>query len=275
MVRPDSNEVLPARVGALPGLRALLLLSWLAGGCALQPEAPARPSMPVTNQGRNFPHHGEAPGWPLETLATLNGDRIGVPASVGVVWLDAAALRAAWTAVRRVEAVTPGARPRYRLIDDPSGNAFALRVGDVDMIGVHIGMVQLLGADEAAWAAVIGHELAHLNLRHADLQRSRRGEADGLAALASVVLTAIGTPLTPILAELATEAADKGYSREDERAADAAGIDSMLRAGYEPEGAVRFFEKLAHTGQSSRFAFFGSHPDHAERVAAARALAGR
>lgn len=256
--------------GALRGCLLGLLIA-AAGGCALQPVEPAHAPVP-REHGQRASHHGEVPGWPLQTMATLDGQRVGVPAGGGVLWFEAAALRAAWAAAGRVEAATPGARPQYRVIDDASANAFALRIGDVELIGIHAGMVRLLGADEAAWAALIGHELAHLNLRHADQQGARRRGTDGIVAVAGVILTIFGFPLTPILAEVASDAAEKGYSRADERAADEAGIASMLRAGYEAEGAVRFFEKLAGTGQSGRFAFFDTHPDHADRVAAARAL---
>lgn len=261
--------------GALRPCLLLLSLAF-AGGCALQPPASGRSTAPPPREaGRDVRHHGQVPRWPLETLAGLGGDRIGVPARGGVLWLDAAALRAAWAAIRRVEGATPGARPVYSVIDDPTANAFALRSGTVDLVGIHTGMVRLLGDDEAAWAALIGHELAHLNLHHAEGQRSRKAGTEGIVAVAGVLLTILGFPLTPILAEVATDAAEKGYSREDERAADEAGIAAMRRAGYEPEGAVRFFEKLAGTGQSSRFAFFDTHPDNAERAAAARAIAER
>lgn len=267
---------LMTNVAALGRRCALAVLLALTSGCATQPLPPGHPPMDKVPDRSGTPRRdGHASAWPLASLATRDGGWIGVPARSGVRWLDAAALRAAWAAARRVEAATPGARLQYRLIDDPSANAFALRTADGGMIGINIGMVELLGADEAAWAALIGHELAHLNLRHSDQRRSRQNETDGMVAIASMLLTAVGFPLVPLLAEMASNVAEKGHSRDDERAADEAGIVYMRRAGYDPEGAVRFFEKLGGTGQSPRFAFLSTHPDSADRVAAARALAER
>lgn len=247
-------------------------LAFALGGCASSPHGPAD-SVPG--------HHGDLRGdahaaaWPLAPLVGLEGRRIGVPAQGGVRWLEMGALRAAWAAAQRVEAANPGGAIEYRLIDDARPNAFAMSFGGRGVVGINVGMMALLGDDEAAWAALIGHELAHLRLRHGDLQRSRQNETGGMVAVASVILTAFGFPLTPFFAELASNFADKGYSRADERAADEAGIEYMRRAGYDPAGAVRFFEKLAGTGTASRFTFLDTHPDSAERIAAARAMAER
>lgn len=254
---------------------ALALLLALAGGCAMQPPAGHPPAENPPQRSKVPRHNGHATAWPLAELGAAEGRRVGVQVQGAVRWFDAQALRAAWTAARRVGAATPGARPQYLLVDDPSANAFAMRSGQDGVIGINAGMVELLGADEAAWAALIGHELAHLNLRHSEQRLSRRNETGGLVAIASVLLTVVGFPLTPIFAELASNMAENGYSREDERDADEAGIAYMQRAGYDPAGAVRFFEKLSISGQPERFAFLGTHPDSAERIAAARALAER
>ncbi|NMF90071.1 M48 family metalloprotease [Aromatoleum petrolei] len=263
------------KLGAHGRRCALALMLVLAGGCAMQPPA-GHPSAENPHPRSKGPrHNGHAAAWPLAELGAAEGRRVGVQVQGAVRWFDGEALRAAWTAARRMGATTPGARPQFLLVDDPSANAFAMRSGKDGVIGIHSGMVELLGADEAAWAALIGHELAHLNLRHSEQRLSRRNETGGLVAIASVLLTVVAFPLTPIFAELATSLAENGYSRDDERAADEAGIAYMLRAGYDPAGAVRFFEKLSISGQPERFAFLATHPDSAERISAARALAER
>lgn len=256
---------------------ALVLAAGLLAGCANNRLPAGHPSLDsgAGHKAPRAPHSTQGGGWPLAVLADVEGDRVGVGVGERVRWFDARALRAAWAAAQRVGGVVPEARPEYLLIEDPAANAFALRQAGRDWIGINTGMVDLLGADEEAWGALLGHELAHLALQHGALQRTRQGETEGWVAVASVLLTAVGFPLTPLFAEMANSVADKGYSRADERAADEAGIDYMRRAGYDAAGAVRFFEKLAATGQSSRFTFLDTHPDGAERVAAARALAER
>ncbi|WP_228216081.1 M48 family metallopeptidase [Aromatoleum toluclasticum] len=262
-------------VAALGRMCALALLLALAGGCAVQPPAGQPPAENPPPRSKGPRHDGHGTAWPLAELGVAEGRRVGVQVQGGVRWFDAQALRAAWTAAQRVGAATAGARPQYLLVEDPGANAFAIRSGRDGVIGIHTGMVELLGADEAAWAALIGHELAHLNLHHSEQRLSRRNDTGGMVAIASVLLTVVGFPLTPIFAEFATNMAENGYSRDDERAADEAGIAYMRRAGYDPAGAVRFFEKLSTSGQPERFAFLGTHPDGAERIAAARALAER
>lgn len=254
---------------------AAAVLATVVAGCASVDLPAGHPPTGQSPHGRGNPSrvtHGGA--WPLAALVEGEGRWVGVSSGDRIRWFDAAAVRAAWAAVRRVEAAGASARPQYHLIDDPAANAFALHTAQGPVIGIHVGMLELLGDDEAAWAALIGHELAHLDLRHAESQRSRRNGTGGLVAVASVLLTFVGFPLTPIFAEFATSMAEKGYSRDDERAADEAGIALMRRAGYDPAGAVRFFEKLAASGQSDRFAFLSTHPDGTERIAAARAFAG-
>ena len=63
------------------------------------------------------------------------------------------------------------------------------------------------------------------------------------------------------------------YSRDNEREVDEYGIIYMTRAGYNPEGTVSMFEKLASMSDGSP-AFFEklamSHPETIERIANAK-----
>lgn len=263
-------------------LRRLLLLLWLVllpvalTGCAVRQHNHGQRTKgggPGTTVARA--PHALPFAWPLATLAAVDRPRIGLPTRHGERWLETATIRSAWAAVQRVAAANPGAAPDYVLVDDPAPNAFAQSHGGRQLIGITVGMVLLLGEDEAAWAALIGHELAHLNLRHSEVQSQRQQDTDSIGAVAGILLTAIGLPLAPLLTDAATNVVEKGYSRDDERAADEAGIGYMRRAGYAPEGAVRLFEKLGGKGGSRLFGFLSTHPDSADRAAAAREVAER
>ena len=52
-------------------------------------------------------------------------------------------------------------------------NAFATIVNDRPIIGINFAMLDAVGMDEAQFAALIGHELAHLKLEHGEAQRKR------------------------------------------------------------------------------------------------------
>ena len=134
---------------------------------------------------------------------------------------------------------------------DPNALATIGKNGE-NIIAVNFAMLDLMGDDLHAMAAVIGHELAHLKLNHYD-------EA---AAASQRNLDSMIT------------AASTRYSRDNEREADYLGMIWMVEAGYEPEGAVRAQEtlfKLARRGGM----FVGSHPSSIERITVLKSLARR
>lgn len=245
-------------------LLVIALLALLAlTGCASRSETRANRPPPAAG-------HASRAAWPLAALAAVEHPRIGLQTSAGERWLATAPLRHAWSAAGRLLAETPEIRPEFVVIESDGPNAFTMRHENRDLIGITLGMVALLGEDEPAWAALLGHELAHIRLRHRESRQQRRQESENNGALASILLTAIGLPLAPLFADAASAVAEKGYSRDDERDADEAGMAYMQSAGYEPTGAVRLFEKLGAAGATPLFDFLSTHPGSAERVAAAR-----
>jgi predicted Zn-dependent protease len=254
-------------------LFCFLLLAGLLAGCASRSELRAQRQSPPAPPAATAPAHGQRAAWPLAALAAVPHPRIGLNGPAGERWLDTGSLRSAWAAAGRLLAAVPGARPEFVLVDGDGPNAFALRHENRDLIAVTVGMSELLGEDEPAWAALLGHELAHLNLRHREGRQQRRQETEGIGAVASILLTVIGLPLAPLFTDAASAMAEKGYNRDDERAADEAGITYMQRAGYPPAGAVRLFEKLAGAADGPLLGFLSTHPGSRERLDAARALA--
>lgn len=97
---------------------------------------------------------------------------------------------------------------------------------------------------EAQVAAVIGHEIAHVILRHPKRSQQRRlATAIGVA-----VLQASGSPLASGIAGQATAvgvtAINNGFSQAQEHQADEMGLDLMVAAGYDPYGAPQFHQIL-------------------------------
>jgi predicted Zn-dependent protease len=56
------------------------------------------------------------------------------------------------------------------------------------------------------------------------------------------------------------------FSRDDETESDIVGLRYMIEAGYEPEAAVRFWEKMAALGGSGGLEFLSTHPSSERRV---------
>jgi predicted Zn-dependent protease len=88
----------------------------------------------------------------------------------------------------------------------------------------------------------------------------------GAGAIAALILGAAGVRGGRMIADLGTAAISRSYSREEEREADRLGVEWMIAAGFDPEGALRLQERLLQRGQGSAMPFLQSHPAGVERV---------
>ncbi len=153
-------------------------------------------------------------------------------------------------------------------------NAYAFYQGEQPTIGFTLGMLRLLAADQDAWAALLGHELAHIHLDHLEGMRDRRGRAEIASSLAGLVLSAIGLPLANVAADAATVLADRAYSRDDEREADRIGLGYMRKAGFAEKGAITLQQLLLSAGTPGSLPFLSTHPSGEERIAVLLELMG-
>ncbi|MDX6766127.1 MAG: M48 family metallopeptidase [Candidatus Methylacidiphilales bacterium] len=138
----------------------------------------------------------------------------------------------------------PGAKWEVVVFDDPTPNAFALPGGK---IGVHTGILPLTQTDDGL-AAVLGHELAHVTLRHGG-QRVSQQMAVQLGAAAVDVGLAMNDVrergyIMSGLGVGATVGIILPFSRSHEYEADRYGLIYMARAGYNPEEAVAFWQRM-------------------------------
>lgn len=127
--------------------------------------------------------------------------------------------------------------------------------------------------NEAQLAAVIAHEMGHYLHRHT-LQRYRdlRNKAD-FGAFLSMGLGAIGS-----LVALGMLASTYAFSRDQEREADAVGLELMAAAGYAPMEAANVWnqmvaERAADPVKELPALFTATHPDPDERARTLRAKA--
>jgi len=159
----------------------------------------------------------------------------------------------------------------FVVMRDPALNAFAMPNG---RIYVHTGLLSRLD-DEAQLATILGHEMTHVTHRHA--LSVHRGAHDKPIEY-PIGGTAIGPTASAILGlglQLAAVAAIDGYGRERERDADEAGLQSLVRAGYDPKEAPKAFDRLRSESQDRgalETFFFGSHAKLTERFETTRAI---
>ncbi len=170
----------------------------------------------------------------------------------------------------------PDGRFHFFLVRDASINAFAVPGG---YIGVHTGLFTAAD-DESELAAVLAHEIAHITQHHLAraYDKADRLSIPALAAVLAAVLvgTQNGEAGQAILMGTQAGAIQQqiNYTRSNESEADHLGMQILLRAGFDPRGMPRFFDRLQ---RQSRLYGAGpppllrTHPVTTERIADALA----
>ena len=163
---------------------------------------------------------------------------------------------------------------RFQVIEDQEPNAFAVPGGAVF---VTRRLTDLCQGNRDAIASIVGHEIAHIDLRHAVYNLGARA-----AARASVKVLTLGRQT--VLRHLAGQIEDllvQGYRRDQEFDADQRGAELAAAAGYDPRGfahILRSLERL-HPEKDTPFwqvyRYFRSHPPLGERIAKLESRFGR
>ena len=133
------------------------------------------------------------------------------------------------------------------LIDSPQINAFAVPGG---VVGINLGLF-LHAHDESEYSGVVAHELAHLGQRHyaRSLEEQRAMTPWMLAGLlASLAIAAGGGGEAGLAALFGTQAFAQDqalrFSRSREQEADRVGLNTLERAGLDPDAMARMFERM-------------------------------
>jgi len=156
----------------------------------------------------------------------------------------------------------------FKVIESDQLNAFAAPGG---YIYFYTGLLREMGS-ESEMAAVMAHEISHVVARHGvkSLQA-----AMGVALAYEIAFGGDGAgQATETAIGIGMGLLFSGYSRSAEREADRFGIHYMLKAGYDPNGALAMFEVLASFGGGGEPNVFeglaSTHPATQERIANAR-----
>ena len=159
----------------------------------------------------------------------------------------------------------------FNLVQSNSVNAFCMPGGKIVVFEGMLPVTQ----DEASLAIVLGHEIAHAVAKHSAEQMSKQKNQSILASLGTSILAAKAGKET---AELASSVASTGltflnahYSRDNESEADHMGLIFAAMAGYNPNTAITFWQRMSQTsggGSSSLLqTYLSSHPSDAKRMA--------
>jgi len=169
--------------------------------------------------------------------------------------------------VGRIVAASDQPEQPYRItiLNSPAINAFALPGG---YLYVTRGLLAL-ASDSSEVAAVLAHEMAHVIANHAI---ERQNKARNAVIVSRVVTDVLGDEGQLALASSQRSLAS--FSRQQELEADAMGVKTIGRAGYDPFAAARFLSTMAQYAayktaapmMEKRPDFLASHPATPERV---------
>ena len=158
---------------------------------------------------------------------------------------------------------------RLEILDASVVNAFAVPGGYVYFTR---GILANLN-NEAELAGVMGHEIGHVAARHSAQQYSRAQLAQVGVALGGLFLGDLASGL----AQFGVGMLFLSFSRDNERQADALGVEYSSKAGYDAAELAHFFETLERMNPSSDRtglpSWFSTHPSPVDREAAVRSMA--
>jgi predicted Zn-dependent protease len=153
----------------------------------------------------------------------------------------------------------------FYLVNDTTVNAFAVPGGH---IFVHRGLIER-AETYSELAGVLGHEVAHVTLRHSVDQMRSRTRTGVLVTVFCAIVSVCSSTAAQIAIDVGGQALFAKYSRDDEAEADSAAVGYLVNAGIDARGIPSMFQRLAalrNANPTALDAWFGSHPLEANRV---------
>ncbi|MFT3739458.1 MAG: M48 family metallopeptidase [Breznakibacter sp.] len=154
----------------------------------------------------------------------------------------------------------------FNLVQDDTPNAWCMPGGKVVFYTGILPYTQ----SESGIAVVMGHEIAHAVARHGNERMSQQmGIQLGEAAL-SVALSEKPEQTQNLFLAAYGVGSQVGvmlpFSRSHESEADKMGLIFMAMAGYDPNEAVAFWQRMAQSGGSSTLEILSTHPSDETRI---------
>jgi predicted Zn-dependent protease len=155
----------------------------------------------------------------------------------------------------------------FNLVQDKQVNAWCMPGG---LICVYEGILPVT-QDESSLAIVLGHEIAHAVARHSAEQMSTQikqqyGLQIGAAVLGGLGMGANTTSIIQAIAAQGFNFKNLSYSRNHENEADHMGLIFAAMAGYDPNAALSFWQRMAASNNNQTSEFLSDHPSDATRI---------
>ena len=155
----------------------------------------------------------------------------------------------------------------FNLVQDKQVNAWCMPGG---LIVVYEGILPVT-QDESSLAIVLGHEIAHAVARHSAEQMSTQmKQQQGLQIGAAVAgMLGMGTNTSSLISAVVANGfnfKNLSYSRNHESEADHMGLIFAALAGYDPQTAITFWQRMAANSKNKPSEFLSDHPSDETRI---------
>jgi len=164
------------------------------------------------------------------------------------------------------QSVLEGYNWEFNTVDDPAANAWAMPGGKVV---VYTGLLSITQT-ETALAIVVGHEIAHAIAKHGSerMSRSMMQQLGGMAL--QVALSQKPAETQNLFMQSYAIGSEVGamlpWSRQQETEADQYGLIFAAMAGYNPQEAIPFWERMSNAGGAKPPEFLSTHPSDETRI---------
>ncbi|MBQ0120667.1 MAG: M48 family metallopeptidase [Bacteroidales bacterium] len=154
----------------------------------------------------------------------------------------------------------------FNLVKSDEVNAWCMPGGK---IVVYEGIMKLVSSDDEL-AVVLGHEVAHAVAKHANERMSQQMLAQTGANVLGVITQGKSNTTQAVAQQVYGLGAQYGvmqpFSRKHESEADYMGLVLMSIAGYNPDVAITFWQKMSAASSAKVPEFLSSHPSDATRI---------
>jgi predicted Zn-dependent protease len=155
----------------------------------------------------------------------------------------------------------------FNLVKDSQLNAFCMPGGK---IVVYEGIMNIIASDDEL-AVVMGHEVAHAVAKHSNERLSQQKALEYGGAILGAVIQGQSQQTQNLAAQVFGLGANYGvmlpFSRKHETEADNMGLVLMTMAGYNPDCALTFWQKMSANSGNNKLEILSTHPSDATRIA--------
>lgn len=167
----------------------------------------------------------------------------------------------------------------FLILDSDEINAFAAPGG---LIFVSRGMLRCCKSEDAV-AAVLAHEIGHIQLRHGiqSIEKSRQTQAlttlaaEGAKTFGGKALSDLTKTFEGSINDITSTLINSGYSRGFEQEADASAVRILSRVGYNPNALVAMLREMEGRLKPGGLDFAKTHPSPGSRINDIESIVGR